>query len=359
MTSGLRRRRLPLLAIGILGLLLGLAAGLGRLGVALPLPAVLIAAHGPLMVAGFLGTVIGLERAVGLGARWSFAVPLAAAAGTVLLVAGVGAVAAPLFAASGLGLVAIFAVVLRRQPTLHGAVMGLGAVALAGGHLLLAAGVAVARLQPLWAAGLILTIAGERLELNRLRRPSPLARRLFLAALVPLLVGPLVALHDLDLGSRLLAGGELAVAIWLGFNDLARRTVRQPGLPRFVAACLLSGYAWLAVGGLLGLRFGGVAAGPIYDAILHARYVGFVLGMIFGHAPIVFPAILGRPLHFSRRAYAPLALLGGSLLLRLAGDLGGSFAWRRYGAVGNSLAVLLFLAFTVAGLVASRPSDAA
>jgi hypothetical protein len=138
--------------------------------------------------------------------------------------------------------------------------------------------------------------------------------------------------------------------VWLGRQDIARRTVRLHGLTRFTALCLLSGYVWLGIGGLLMLGAGPVAAGLVYDAVLHAVFVGFVMAMIFGHAPIIFPAVLGRPMPFSRRFYAHLALLHASLALRVAGDLTGWIHGRQGGGLFNTAAVVLFLASTVAAL---------
>ena len=60
---------------------------------------------------------------------------------------------------------------------------------------------------------------------------------------------------------RLVGAGFVALAAWLGAFDVARRTVRGAGLTRFIAVALLSGYAWLAVAGLLLLRWPHVAAG--------------------------------------------------------------------------------------------------
>ena len=47
---------------------------------------------------------------------------------------------------------------------------------------------------------------------------------------------------------RLSGVGMIALAAWLLRYDIALMTIRRSGLPRFVAACLLSGYAWLGVG---------------------------------------------------------------------------------------------------------------
>ena len=69
--------RLPLLALGVIALVVGVLAGLARLGVAVPAPmAAQAGVHGALMIAAFLGTVIGLERAVALAMAYGPAVGL-------------------------------------------------------------------------------------------------------------------------------------------------------------------------------------------------------------------------------------------------------------------------------------------
>jgi hypothetical protein len=121
--------------------------------------------------------------------------------------------------------------------------------------------------------------------------------------------------------------------------DLAWRTIRHPGMPRFMAVCLLSGYVWLVVtAALIGAAWP-QTSGMIYDTTLHAFFVGFVFAMIFGHAPVIFPAVLGLPVQFRWSSYLPLVVLHGSLLLRLAGDLANAPTVRVWGASGNALAV--------------------
>jgi len=39
-----------------------------------------------------------------------------------------------------------------------------------------------------------------------------------------------------------------------------------------------------------------MADGPAYDAGLHTIFRGFVMSMIFAHAPVIVPSALGRPL---------------------------------------------------------------
>jgi hypothetical protein len=328
--------------LGLLALLTALWGGLVRLGWAWPLPwPTLHVAHGPLMVCGFLGTLIGVERAVALGSRWPYAAPLCTAVGVVALLAGVPA--PPFMALGSLGLVVVLVVIGHRQPALATAIMALGALLWLVGNGCWFAGWPLWRVVPWWGGFLVLTIAGERLELSRLLRLSLRHRLAFLLAVGVFLAGLLVALVSLASGVRLAGVGMLALAGWLLRYDIARRTVRQRGLTRFIAVCLLSGYVWLGVGGVLHWWFGGVPAGPQYDAMLHAVFVGFVFGMIFGHAPTIFPAVLGGTLLYHATFYLPLGLLHLSLLLRLTGDLGGWWPGRQWGGLLNAVAIVLFL----------------
>src|SRR5690606_38266987 len=75
-----------------------------------------------------------------------------------------------------------------------------------------------------------------------------------------------------------------------------------------------------------------------------AVFVEFVFSMIFGHAPIIFPAVLGVPPFYRPVFYVPLGLLHDSLVLRVAGDLAGGLAMRRWGALFGAAAIVLFLA---------------
>jgi hypothetical protein len=73
--------------------------------------------------------------------------------------------------------------------------------------------------------------------------------------------------------------------------------------------------------------------------------------MIFGHAPIIFPAILGVPITYHRRFYVHLILLHLSLIIRLLGDLTSQRDIRRWGGFLNEVAILLFLGITVYSIV--------
>lgn len=348
--------RLPLLALGFISLLLGLAGGVARLGWAFPLPAAnLILLHGPLMVSGFFGTVIGLERAVAVGQRWAYVAPLLTGLGGVALITGMPVGAGAAFITLGsVGLVAASFAVYRTQRAVFTATLLFGAAAWAGGNLLWMMGWQVAEVVPWWSGFLVLTIAGERLEMSRLMPPSRQAQRLFAAGVVVLIAAMAFTAVWPDAGRKLLALTLLALTVWLSRYDIARRTVRQRGLTRFIAASLLSGYAWLAVGSIIGLLSGGMFAGADYDATLHSVFLGFVFSMVFGHAPIIFPAVTRLTMPYHPVFYLHLLLLHLSLAARVAADIAGWPALRMDAGLVNAAAILLFLLNTVVAIGRAR-----
>ena len=359
MAGNLRpRERAPLLALGFVGLLFGVAAGLARMGYRMPdVASTLSAWHGPLMVGGFFGVVIALERAVAIGRYWAYAAPLAGGFATIALVAAAPAVGAWLLAAASAVLVVASIDVVRRQPALFTLTLAIGAASWLAGNVMWALGAPVFDVVAWWLAFLILTIAGERLELSRFLPPSPLARRVFIAIVAMIVVG--LGAGRTSAGTLLFAAGLLALAGWLSKQDIARRTVRKQGLTRYIAVCLLAGYGWLAVGALT-MLVGGFAPGTrSYDAALHALSLGFVFSMVFGHAPIIFPAVLRVAVPYHPAFYVPLGLLHGSLAVRLIGDASGSFAWTRAGGALNAAALAAFIIGTVTAVVRARRSEPA
>ena len=348
-------QRIPLMAFALVALLAGLWAGLLRLGWHIPpLSAQLLIEHGPLMVSGFLGTLISLERAVALsqlqqGRRVYFLAPLLAGLGTVALLLPVPPfIPRLLLTLAALGFVFIFVIIYRMQPSIHNAVMGLGVLLWLMGNGLWLVGLPIFRVVPWWAGFLVLTIAGERLELARMLILTRGVRTIFIVIIGFVLAGLVLSLPAYDAGLRIAGLGLAALGVWLLRFDIARRTIRQKGLTRFIAACLLPGYAWLSLGGIFWLVYGGgYPAGPIYDAMLHTIFLGFVFSMIFGHAPVIIPAVMGVPIKYSSIFYLHLSLLHFSLVLRIAGDLLFWLPARRWGGLLNEIAVVLFLLVTV------------
>jgi hypothetical protein len=349
------RMRFPLMLVALLSLGVGIWAGWIRIGWAFPRPnPAWPGAHGALMISGFLGTLIALERAV-VGPRWSWAAPLLAALGSLTLLLGRPmAGSAFLFLGSAIVLTLFFGDAARRHPDPSFRVLGIGAALWGIGQAVWLVRGTLAAAVPWWTAFLVLTIFGERLELARLIPRGRGMVGLFGAGLAWVLLG--LALGEIQpaWGRRALGLGWLILAAWLARYDIARRTVRQHGLVRYVAVCMLAGYVWLGIGGALEWLPGEAIAGPLYDARVHALLIGFVFSMIFGHALIIFPAVLRVRLPFSVAFYFPLAVLHLSLLLRLSGDLGGWPDARRVGGLLNGLAILIFLLLIARALRAGR-----
>jgi hypothetical protein len=241
-----------------------------------------------------------------------------------------------------------------------GASLLAGALAEAGGAGVWLATGAVAEAAPWWLAFLVLTIAGERRELARILMPHRGARWAYAGLLVSILAALATGLVAPETGTRMLGAGFLLLGLWLLRWDMATRTVRRPGLSRFMGLALLLGHGWLAIGGLLGVLHGDIGSGPLYDARIHAITLGFVFSMIFAHAPVILPALVHRALPFRPWFHVHLALLHATLALRVTGDLaqGDGAAWaadaRLAGGLGNAGAILLFLITTVLAL---RPAS--
>lgn len=341
--------RFPVAALAALALLASVLAGLIRMG--WQLPAVhpdLAAHHGDLMISGFLGTVISLERAASLKSRWALVVPALAGIGSFAFLAlDPAALGLGLVAAASAGLMGLYVTIYRIQPALHTAVMAGAAGMWLVGNMVRLLGGPVSLAVPWWAGFLVLTIVGERIELTRLRAPSPARRAVLLAAIALFTAGLAASLFNPDLGIRVAGAGLAGQGMWLVASDIARRTVRQPGLTRFIAWTLLAGYGWLMAAGLLWLWFGHQVAGVWYDAMLHALFLGFVFSMIFGHAPIILPSVLGVSMAFSPAFYGHLVLLHASLVVRLAGDLLLAPGIARWGGLLNALALAVFAVNTI------------
>jgi hypothetical protein len=346
MNSPPRRIRFCFLALAGVSLFLALWSGLTRLGWELPKPDVdFDALHGPLMTIGFVVTLIGLERAAALNRWWVYGIPLfsVASIAALLVNARIPIIAAPAFLAALL-LTLFFAELYRRQPAEHFVIMTLSAALLGVGNVIWFAEAPLSQVAPWWSGFLVLTIAGERLELTRLRRPPLLVRLRFRSAVAIVIAGLTISIFSLFLGVRIAGAGLLALALWLLRYDLVWQNLSQPGLPRFMARCLIVGYLWLAGGGLLWLFFAPFfAAGAVYDAMQHTIFVGFVFSMIFAHGPIILPTITGMKLPFQNLFYTHAALLHAGLLLRIAGDFDWLSWGRKWGGALNVAAILLFL----------------
>lgn len=341
-----------LLMLGGLGLLIGLYAGLVRLGMGgNNVVSISPLAHGPLMINGFLGTVIGLERAAALEDKWAYSAPLLLGVSTLLLLSDFMLWTQLLMVTGSAFLMGVMINLYRQHPQHYHVIMALGAVSLFVGNLLFIIDFAISQLVVWWLAFPLLTIFGERLELNRIMRPPRSARIIFLI-LIMLWIASLAGTHFYRHASWLLASLFLiAIAIWLSYYDVARRTIKSSGWTRYSAISLLTGYGWLVLSGLSGVWYGFPEAGPVYDAQLHMIFVGFVFSMIFAHASVIIPSLSGKLIPYHNYFYLPLILLHGTLIARVVGDLVWLPTVRKIGSYGNVLAILLFLGGVIFQLI--------
>jgi hypothetical protein len=333
-------------------MLAGLDAGLDLLGVWAPVAAGRLAdSHGLLMVLGFVGSLVALERAVALAHPLGLLAPGCLSIGALAQLSAATADAGGVLLLVGAAvLVAVYVPLWRRQRDDAVLVQALGAVLALGAVVLWLGGVAVPTLLP-WLAGfLVLTIAGERLELARLGMPARSGSALvgstagFCVAVGASLLWPAV-------GTPLLGLALGALVAWLVAHDVARRTIRGTGVVRFRGWSMLAGQAWLAVAAGVWL-VGGVPDGPAYDAVVHSVFLGFTMSMVMAHASVILPAVTGVRIGHHPSMWVPLLLLQASLAARVwLGDGLGLDLARQVGGAANVAAVLGFFGIVVWSVV--------
>ena len=343
------RGRLLLLAGAGVCLLLGLDAGLLLLGLPAPFTAErLLDLHASLMIIGFLGTLIALERAIALRRWWGYLAPVAVAVGSLSLLSRLPLQVGHTLQLLGLGvLVMVYRSLWRRSASTAVAIEAIGAVLATGAVAMWIGSVATPALFP-WLAGfLILTIVGERLELASVGAPPPIAEQGLLVLAVSYAVSAAATLLWPVAGTVALGAVTLAIVVWLVRFDVARRTLRLTGLPRYVAVNLTFGTAWLAVAGSVWLLWGPVADDAGYDVVVHAVGVGFALSMVLAHAPIIGPAVIRRPLPYHPVLYVATGGLQLALLLRVAGDIRAATGLWQVGGAAGAAVILAFAVMTV------------
>lgn len=335
------RIRVGLVALGGLSLLSGLNAALLLLGVWAPIQSDRLAdVHGPVMVLGFLGTLIAIERAQALRRTWAYLAPLLLGLGALTLVFGGPFVLGQLLLFDGAAALALVYLFLwRRAPVGIVAVQVLSAVVAALASALWLR-VDLPALLPMLAAFLVLTIAAERAELAQLAL-GPRATPILVGVSTAITLAATASLIWQDAGGRLFGATLILTSAWLLRDDVPRRMIRADGLRRYNAAALLAGYLWMAVAGLTWVVVGVPDARPSYDMAVHGVFLGFGVSMVMAHAPIIFPAVLGRDLPYRRLFWLPLGVLHASVAVRFVGDLTGMDALWQAGGVGGVISLLL------------------
>ena len=348
MTERVLPRILLLLGAGI-ALMAGLVGGLGLMDVfrfdLASIPSRAQQYHGPLMVFGFVGTAIALERAVALRTAWAFFSPLLLILGTTASVLfDVHLIGALLWTAGFGFLVAIYYFIYQRATTLPVLIQTAGAVAAVVAGLRWGSTQDFTQALILAVIFVVMTVVGERVELARLNfHQNHAEAQVMILGLILLSCG-IVAVVEPEIGTRL-AGVVLMALVGLMFQrDVARHLIKSTGLPKFSAICMCLAYVWLTIGATAWVLFGYQSEGYRYDVLIHAIFLGFVMSMIFAHAPIIFTSVLHRQQVFSLFLYLPVAIMHFGLMLRIIiGDLMENSAVWRAGGILNVTAVMLFM----------------
>ena len=346
-TSSAGSHRAWLMVGAGISLLAGLDGALLLLGVWSPVMSTRLSKwHGPLMVLGFVGTVICLERAVALGHRLAFLVPAVSGLGVIVLLAPLPFDSAraglALLTLAQLGLLTIYVPLWRRSHDDAVVIQGAGAFCAAGAAALLTTGAHVSQIVGWLACYMILTICGERLELSRLT----MARNRALPALCLAVVAALlVSVVSPAIGWRVLGVVLIGLAVWLCRHDVARGGLRRGGQAAYIGTLLMVGYLWLATAGIVCTVQGPPISRSGYDAVVHSLFLGFTMGMILGHAPIILPAVLQVRLEWTTWFWLPAFLLEASLLVRIGiGDGLDRSAAVQAGGTVNVLSLLTLVA---------------
>jgi hypothetical protein len=348
-------KRIPLALSALLTLLFAVWGGLLRLQWALPIPeANWISFHGPLMVNGFFGTIIGLARANGLKSKAGLMVPLATALGAwTLLLGGPEKWGALLFLLASLGYLIVSAGFFKKQPFYIAALALAGGCGWAWANYFWWRGESIPHVMIGWQLLFVLTIASERLEAVHWK-PSSAQSLILTLAVGSLVLGAVWQPFYPAVGIRTASLGYLSLALLLLIFDNGWKNQKLGEWKIYAKFCLLSAYLWLIVCSLVGLWAAPTDSGFAYDAFLHALFLGFVFSMVFSHAPLLLPRVLKTPVPFHPFFYAHWVLLQASLITRVGGDMLESVPLRRWGALLNALALLIFFINTILAILKGK-----
>ena len=128
-----------------------------------------------------------------------------------------------------------------------------------------------------------------------------------------------------------------------------------------MAVALIAGVVVARGRGVVWIAAGRAAGWPArtYDAMVHAIFVGFAFSMVFAHAQVIVPAVLGVALPYRRMLYGPLVLLHAGLVVRLLATGTGGVDALAWGGVIDEIAIVVFLGVAVAASRRGRRSRVA
>ena len=329
---------LYILPFAIFSLIFGIWGGWVRLGWGIPIPSgIPVSQHGVFMIGGFLGTLICLERVVTLHKTALFLFPIMFGLSIPTFILGFPTISYSLLLTASVGYLGICIYLYKTYKNEGDLLLLMGAFFQILGHFALFKTGSYPMPFAAWMIFFLLTIVGERLELTRfLPRGKYQKIELFFWLILTVLASALYHYGTAPLLNVSLIG----LSQWLTRNDIALINIKKEKNYKFLGVSLLFAFFWLAMTGCIGFF-----SGPfLYDALIHAFFIGFVLNMILAHAPIIFPVLLKinhKPYH--PIFYVWLILLNISLMIRIVGDILGISELRLIGGISNGLTFLAYL----------------
>ena len=313
----IRKERLPFVLLAFFSLIIGLLAGLSRIGWNIQLNSV-TPQHGAIMVGGFLGTLITLEKIIPLKKQFLYAIPVLSGFSVVCFLLRMPTPGYVLLISASAGLFIVFLWYLLKNPGLIYVMMLVGSTCWLIGNILLLISNFYAIALPWWMAFILCIITSERIELMKFLPVSARSKN-FLALLLMLFV--ITCTQSFHGAGSIILGSALAlISIWLLKHDLIGITITKKGLTRFIAIALLTGYFSMLLASVFLMLFN---IQPLYyDIIVHLFFIGFVFSMIFAHGAIILPGIFGvseKP--YSKLLYLWLGMLHVSLIMRVLGNI--------------------------------------
>ncbi len=335
-------------AVAILSLLLGITAGWQRIGWDIPVSN-LAGDHGALMTGSFIGTLICLERSAACSNKWWKLLPVINGLSIVLFLLHLPQLAYIFLIAGSMGLLILMFSYYKSSSSFSYRIMLLGAFAWLTGNLVLFNQYSYPSAVKWWMLFLLWTILGERLELSRLLAAPNFKKRILYLIVFINITGVLLPFHLY--GNELFAISLAGLSAWLLVFDAGCHAVRKPGQQGYISLWLIIGYIWLMITAAWLLFW--PDAPYAYDGALHSFFAGFVLSMVFGHIPVIFPGIFRTNISLYHPVLSiAMILFQLSLALRITGDAVLHNEFRKWGAMINGISIILLFAVTAIIVVA-------
>lgn len=327
-----------LLPFVMLSLLLGIWTGWIRIGWAFPFVSQ-SPVHGALMVGSFLSTLISLERTVTNPRKIFLLVPLFNLLSLFAFLANEYSIGYLFLVVGSFGLCIVYLLLYFKFTEMYMLMLLSGGFCLLIGNVILLKSNMYFSAVMWWIAFLYFTIAGERIELTKYLNIKNYVKMVLIFFLLLYLIAILIPFHGL--GGYVAGISMIGSTLWLFKYDMAFKSLKASGQHRYTGILLITGYIWLFITGVFMIY--GASSAFLYDAVLHSFFIGFIFSMIFAHAPIILPGVIGVPIKpFNNSLYIWFVLLQLSLILRISVVFTGMSYYKQLGGLLNGIAIIGF-----------------